>query len=309
MRVLSIPAEHPYTQAIQPAGVEFLPDPDIDGHWWPHPALEAEYWNQPRDVDAVHIHFGFEHRTPAQIAELCAALPVPLVLTVHDLDNPHLEDQAPHHERLQLLVDAASAIITLTDQAAEILARDYGASNVQVIPHPRITDTPAQVHSSGRAAVFLKSLRSNVVADVQFYADIAAEVPLDVYVHEGAELASISNANVVVHEPMSDDELFAAVGRAGVCILPYTRGTHSGWLEMCRDLGVPVVAPDTGCYAGQADTPAAVEVYPAGDGRAAGQAAARLLARGPVPYTGDREQQRAQVRRAHEETYKKVVSK
>ena len=77
---------------------------------------------------------------------------------------------------------------------------------------------------------------------------------------------------------------------------------------MCRDRGVPVVAPDTGCYAGQADTPAAVEVYPAGDGRAAGQAAARLLARGPVPYTGDREQQRAQVRRAHEETYKKVVS-
>ena len=140
MRVLSIPAEHPYTQAIQPAGVEFLPDPDIDGHWWPHPALEAEYWNQPRDVDAVHIHFGFEHRTPAQIAELCAALPVPLVLTVHDLDNPHLEDQVPHHERLQLLVDAASAIITLTDQAAEILARDYDASNVQVIPHPRITD-------------------------------------------------------------------------------------------------------------------------------------------------------------------------
>ena len=179
---------------------------------------------------------------------------------------------------------------------------------MQVIPHPRITDTPAQVHSSGRAAVFLKSLRSNVVADAQFYADIAAEVPLDVYVHEGAKLASISNANVVVHEPMSDDELFAAVGHAGVCILPYTRGTHSGWLEMCRDLGVPVVAPDTGCYAGQADTPAAVEVYPAGDGRAAGQAAARLLARGPVPYTGDREQQRAQVRRAHEETYKKVVS-
>ena len=62
----------------------------------------------------------------------------------------------------------------------------------------------------------------------------------------GAELASISNANVVVHEPMSDDELFAAVGRAGVCILPYTRGTHSGWLEMCRDHGVPVVVAPGG---------------------------------------------------------------
>jgi len=308
MRVLSIPAEHPYTQAIQPAGVEFLPDPDIDGNWWPHPALEAEFWREPPAVDAVHIHFGFEHRTPAQIADLVRALPVPLVLTVHDLDNPHLTDQTEHHERLQLLIDESSATITLTDQAADILARDYGATDVRVIPHPQIVDVPVAPERGGRAAVFVKSLRSNVVADAQFYRDIAEEVPLDVYVHEGAELASISNANVVVHEPMSDDELFAAVGRAGVCILPYTRGTHSGWLEMCRDLGVPVVAPDTGCYAGQADTPAAVEVYPAGDGRAAGQAAARLLARGPVPYTGDREQQRAQVRRAHEETYKKVVS-
>ena len=308
MRVLSIPAEHPYTQAIQPAGVEFLPDPDIDGNWWPHPALEAEFWREPPAVDAVHIHFGFEHRTPAQIAELVRALPVPLVLTVHDLDNPHLTDQTEHHERLQLLIDESSATITLTDQAADILARDYGATDVRVIPHPQIVDVPVAPERGGRAAVFLKSLRSNVVADAQFYADIAEEVPLDVYVHEGAELASIGNANVIVHAPMDDAELYAAVGRAGVCVLPYTRGTHSGWLEMCRDLGVPVAVPDTGCYAGQADTPAAVEVYPAGDGRAAGQAAARLLARGPVPYTGDREQQRDQVRRAHEETYKKVVS-
>ena len=307
MRVLSIPAEHPYTQAIQPAGVEFLPDPDIDGNWWPHPALEASWWNQPRDVDAVHIHFGFEHRTPAQIAELCDALPVPLVLTVHDLDNPHLEDQAPHHERLQLLIDASSALITLTDQAAEVLERDYGARDVRVIPHPRIVDVPVDVEPGGRAAVFVKSLRANVVADAKFYADIASEVPLDVYVHEGAELASIGNANVIVHEPMDDADLYAAVGRAGVCILPYTRGTHSGWLEMCRDLGVPVVVPDTGCYAGQADTPEAVAVYAAGDGHAAGQAAARLLARGHVPYAGDREHQMQQVRRAHKAIYEKVV--
>lgn len=307
MRVLSIPAEHPYTQAIQPAGVEFLPDPDIDGNWWPHPALEAEFWREPPAVDAVHIHFGFEHRTPAQIADLVRALPVPLVLTVHDLDNPHLTDQTEHHERLQLLIDESSATITLTDQAADILARDYGATDVHVIPHPQIVDTPVAAERGGRAAVFVKSLRSNVVADAQFYADIADEVPLDVYVHEGAELASIGNANVIVHAPMDDAELYAAVGRAGVCILPYTRGTHSGWLEMCRDLGVPVAVPDTGCYAGQADTPEAVEVYPAGDGHAAGRAAARLLARGPVPYAGDRELQRDQVRRAHNEIYEKVV--
>ena len=308
VRVLSIPSGHPYTQAIRPAGVEFLPDPDIDGNWWPHPALEAEYWRDPPAVDLVHIHFGFEHRTPAQIAELCRGLPVPLVLTVHDLDNPHLTDQTEHHQRLQLLIDEASALITLTDQAAEVLRRDFGAADVRVVPHPRIVEDPVLVEPGRRAAVFLKSLRSNVVADAQFYADIAAQVPLDVYVHVGAELSSIGNARVIVHEPMPDDELHAAVGRAGVCVLPYTRGTHSGWLEMCRDLGVPVAVPDCGCYAGQADTREAVEVYAAGDGRAAGKAAARLLARGPVPYAGDRVQQLDEVRRAHEKIYRKVVS-
>lgn len=284
--------------------MEFLPDPDIDGNWWPHPAFEAEFWRDPPAVDLVHIHFGFEHRTPAQIAELCRALPVPLVLTVHDLDNPHLEEQTEHHKRLQLLIDEASALITLTDQAAEILTRDFGAGDVRVVPHPRIVEEPVAAAPGGRAAVFLKSVRSNVVADAQFYRDIAAQVPLDVYVHGRAELASIGT---VVHEPMSDNELHAAVGRAGVCILPYTRGTHSGWLEMCRDLGVPVAVPDCGCYAGQADTPEAVEVYRTGDGRAAGEAAARLLARGPVPYAGDRTRQLSEVRRAHEEIYRKVV--
>ena len=307
MRVLSIPAEHPYTQAIRPACAEYLPDPDIDGNWWPHPALEASYWAVPRDVDLVHIHFGFEHRTPDEIADLVRALPVPYVLTVHDLDNPHLADQRPHHERLQLLIDDASALITLTNHAADVLRRDFGAGDVHVVPHPRITDTPAQAEPSGRAAVFLKSLRANVVADPAFYAAIAAEVPLDVYVHEGVDFSPVDGAHMIVHAPMSDAELHAAVSRAGACVLPYTRGTHSGWLEMCRDHGVPVAVPDIGCYAGQADTPEAVEVYDAGNGASAGRVAARLVAKGHVPYAGDRDKQLDEVRRAHEEIYRKVV--
>ena len=76
---------------------------------------------------------------------------------------------------------------------------------------------------------------------------------------------------------------------------------------MCRDHGTPVAVPDTGCYAGQADTPEAVEVYPAGDGAAAGRAAATLAARGPVPYVGDRAEQLEQVREAHEEIYRKAA--
>jgi hypothetical protein len=36
-----------------------------------------------------------------------------------------------------------------------------------------------------------------------------------------------------------------------VCVLPYAHGTHSGWLELCWDLGVPVAAPAVGHYGDQ----------------------------------------------------------
>ena len=315
MEILAIPAEHPYTQAVRPAGVEYLPDPDINGNWWPHPALTAQYWKQldPAELpDALHVHFGFEHFSPAEIRELVDALPVPLVVTVHDIDNPHLADQREHHERLQILAGAAAAVLTLTECAAEVLRRRFGVAEPIVIPHPLIA-LPIDAPRSGRAAVFLKSLRGNVVADPQFYLDAAAHVPLDIYVHDVEATRGLREAlrgadprldlRVSVHEPMSDAELHAAVAGAGACILPYTRGTHSGWLEMCRDQATSVAVPDVGCYAGQADTPDAVAEYRAGSGDAAGRAAAALLARGEVPLAVDRAAQLERVREVHRAIY------
>lgn len=317
VRVLAIPAEHPYTQAVCPAGVEYLPDPDVDGegHWWPHPALRADYWENPPQVDLVHIHFGFEHVTPDELRETVQAIPVPLVVTVHDIDNPHLNDQREHHERLQVLVDAAAAVITLTDHAARILRERFGARDVRVLPHPQIA-APVDVEREQRVAVFVKSLRGNVVADPEFYIDIAKRVPLDVYVHDVDATATLRGAlanapgyadlTLNVHAPMCDRELHAAVARATVCMLPYTRGTHSGWLEMCRDQGTNVAVPDIGCYVDQVDTADAVEVYGVGDGASASNACATLLARGAVPLATDRAAQLADVRAAHAEIYQAV---
>lgn len=317
MKILSIPAEHVYTQAIQPEGVSFLPDPDIDGHWWPHPALEAEYWAAPRDVDLVHIHFGFEHRSPDQLRELVAALPVPLVVTVHDLDNPHLEDQSAHHESLGVLIDAAAKVVTLTNAAAEVIAQRYSRDDVHVVPHPLIVTNRAAVarpEDAAGAAVFLKSLRTNAVADAGFYREIACSVPLIVYVHDveetrelREELAGSPGLELVVHEPMDDATLHAAVAAHPVCILPYVRGTHSGWLEMCRDVGVSIAVPDCGCYADQADTAEAVAEYAAGDGAAAGSAARTLLDRGPVHYQGDRLAELQGVKQAHSLIYREAL--
>jgi len=314
IRVLSIPAEHPYTQAIRPVNVAYLPDPNIDGNWWPHPAFTAEYWRAipPQEYPAVmHVHFGFEHFTPAQIRELVDVLPVPLVVTAHDIENPHLADaqgQRDHQERLQILLDAADAVLTLTDCAAATLRDAFGVAHVDVVKHPALA-SPVDADRAPRAAVFVKSLRGNVVADPQFYRDISGRVPLDVYVHDVPATAELRAAlpEAHVHAPMSDAELHAAIAGVTTCILPYTRGTHSGWLELCRDLGTTIAVPDIGCYADQADTDAAVAVYAAGDGQAAGEAAAHLVARGAVAYVGDRARELEEVRATHADIYSRLA--
>lgn len=318
MKVLSIPAEHVYPQAIKPDRVTFHPDPDIDGHWWPHPALEAQWWDTPRDVDLVHIHFGYEHRTPEQLQELVDTLPVPLVVTVHDLDNPHLTDptdQERHRANVGVLVRAAQQVVTLTECAAETVAQRYGRGDVAVVGHPAVVKQVPDVEAAADAAVFLKSLRANVAADPAFYREIAAHVPLTVYAHDveatealRADLSLIDGISVVHHAPLDDAALHEAVASHRVCILPYVRGTHSGWLEMCRDLGVSVAVPDCGCYADQADASEAVATYRSGDGAAAGRAAAALLASGPVPYRGDRGAQLHAIKQAHADFYAAACS-
>jgi hypothetical protein len=54
-----------------------------------------------------------------------------------------------------------------------------------------------------------------------------------------------------VHDYFSDDELWCYLAGLDVSVLPYRFGTHSGWLEACRDLGTTVVAPTCGYFAEQ----------------------------------------------------------
>lgn len=293
--VVSIPAAHPYPQAIH-AGlhdVRVLTDPVVDpaepARWWPHRALEPDFWDTTpaRDVDLVHLHFGFEHLSPArtrEIADLLANRGIPLVVTAHDLDNPHLHDQTDYHAQLAVLLPAARHVLTLSHAAAERIAADYGVT-AEVTHHPPIVTDPAAVtprHRAGSAGVFLKSLRGNVVADPRFYRDLAAAAPVEVYAHADARAPDLEAVVDQWHEPMADRELHATIASHPVAVLPYTRGTHSGWMRMCRDLGVSVAVPDCGCYLSQAGDDGGVSLYRTGDGLDAARAVRELMAAGPV---------------------------
>ena len=267
-----------------------LPDPDPDqpatpagAVWWP-PVMLQPAWADAADYDLFHLHFGFDACAPAQLTELVATLRrrgKPFVFTVHDLRNPHHVSSAEHDAQLDVLVPAADALVTLTEGAAAEIRRRWGREAV-VIPHPHVVelqdiarfsaDCP-RIDQEFRVGLHVKSLRASM-APLRILPTLVravSELPgavLQVNAHHDVvdadgrrrddELARIcggprtrGDLDLRVHDFLPDDALWAYLASLDVSVLPYRFGTHSGWLEACRDLGTTVVAPTCGFYADQ----------------------------------------------------------
>lgn len=256
--------------------------------WWPPVMLDAA-WVEAHDFDVFHLHFGFDARSPTDLEELVATLRrrgKPLVFTVHDLRNPHHLDREAHDRHLDVLVPAADALITLTrGAAAEIRAR--WEREAVVVPHPHVVPLDVMrraaamrgVLGSGardrevRVGLHVKSLRAGMHPHplLPVLVDALRDVPgavlqvnghRDVLLPDGARYdaalagalqdhAARGEVDLRVHDFFDDDELWAYLASLDVSVLPYRFGTHSGWLEACRDLGTAVIAPSCGYYADQ----------------------------------------------------------
>lgn len=280
VRVQSVPAAHAYVRHTltalppHPAGLRLLPDPVVpgatEGQWWPSPVLDTSWPPAARDaVDVVHLHFGFEHRSAAELEQWLAALGsagLLLVLTVHDLANPHLHDQRPHLESLGVLVPQADAVITLTDGAAAEILRRWGV-RARVLPHPhvvpadRLGQRPRRPSGPQRFGVPLGALRANVDPHlVPRLLDVLppeAQLHLDLRPGRGEQLRQTLGLDgqtddprlrIVERESGSEHDFATRVAEFDVLVLPYRHGTHSGWVEAAHDVGVPVVAPAVGYW-------------------------------------------------------------
>jgi hypothetical protein len=279
VRIASVPAGHVYVQHLtDPAvddGVVRLPDPPVPGapagRWWPPPMLEPSWVRaNAAAFDVLHVHFGYDDRSPAELTALVDAVRAAgraLVVTVHDLRNPHHATPTAHDAALDVLVPAADAVLTLTRGAAAEIARRWGRRAV-VVPHPHVVPPdraaePRPHHDGFVVGLHAKSLRANSdpVPVARALAAALADLPgarLRVDAHDdergravAAELAG-SGCDVRVHPPFTDGELWSYLAGLDLSVLPYRFGTHSGWLEACHDLGTAVLAPDCGFYAEQA---------------------------------------------------------
>lgn len=250
LRIASVPSAHVYVRHLEPvSGPPLwtrLADPPVPGappgQWWPSPVLEPAWLRRhAADYDIVHVHFGFEHRSARELRAMVGvlrALGKPLVLTVHDLDNPHLADQAVHHAGLDVLVPAADVLVTLTPGAAGEIARRW-SRRATVLPHPHVVG----LHRIGRPRPasdgFVVGLHTTRRAN-----DGSALVRGIL----GAVLADLPGARLHPgHDHrLGDDELWDHLSALDVLVLAYRFGTHSGFVEACHDLGTTVVAAGTG---------------------------------------------------------------
>lgn len=299
--VASIPSSHVYVRHLSAPDdlgarptIHRLADPMPSGSapaaspWWPPAMLEAGWVVEHADeFDVFHLHFGFDARSPEQLADLVAALRragKPLVFTVHDLRNPHHVDPRWHDEQLDVLIPAADALITLTDGAAAEILRRWARAAL-VVPHPHVVELAiaervraerVRDESAGRSRPFrvglhVKSLRACMDAEAVLPGLVRAveglpDAVLQVNGHRdvlepGGDRFEPALARLLadlgpridlrIHDYFSDDELWEYLGGLDVSVLPYRHGTHSGWLEACRDLGTDVVAPNCGFYADQ----------------------------------------------------------
>lgn len=228
----------------------------------------------------MHVHFGFDAVSPQDLQGVVDMLRdhgKPLVLTVHDLRNPHHATAQVHDAQLGVLVAAADHLITLTPGAAAVIAARWGRE-ATVLPHPHVAprtwvERPRPGRSSFIVGLHVKSLRANMdpVADLDAVLEALAPMPdavlrVDahtdvmtagfarhdpVFVDHVRDLADGGMVDLRVHDYFSDEELWGYLLGLDVSVLPYRFGTHSGWLEACHDLGTWVIAPDCGFYAQQ----------------------------------------------------------
>jgi hypothetical protein len=320
LRVARLPFSGPYVDAVLPPGAVGI-GPDVpESPWWDPGYLESH----AAGIDVLHVHSGFAHLAPAALecwGETVRRLGVPLVVTVHELRQGRGAARVRHDDQLAALLASAELVLTLTPGAADEIATRFGRTAI-VVAHPSIAaplpdvgaerglvgvrlapasaavPDPAGTVRAARSGALSGGGRLRVLVD----RDGASGLPPEV-----ARLAADGEVELVVH----DGDRAARLQELHVAVLPEPCGTHSGDLEICRDVGTRVVAPGCGWFADQwSDVVTYAHEVDGLDAVSLTAAVSAALTR-PMPRPADRawrEEQRVAVRRVHAEVYASVVA-
>ncbi|HEV7950941.1 MAG TPA: glycosyltransferase [Glaciihabitans sp.] len=312
-----------------------LPNADEPLRWWPPVMLDAQWvHNNAHSFDVMHLHFGAESYSVEHVERFLDALETerrPFVYTVHDLTNPQLMDQSSHIAQLDVLIPRADALITLTAASADEIQARWGRTAV-VIDHPHMLPLHADIVSGDPSTsrvigLHLRDLRPNIDAAIAVATllssvdalrangrDVIARIDMNSTVRDESirdtvrELcASNEFAELVEHPRYNDESLVASLAALDVAVLPYRHGTHSGWVELCWDLGVPVVGPQVGYAALQHNEPEFFATFEAGNSGSLVLAIERVLDAPLAVRSGSEERGSLQERRRKARLHERSV--
>lgn len=287
VRVLHVPGHAPYARKL--ADEDITPVNGTDAEV-PVPLAASVDWLLARAewdfFDVLHLH-SVELVDRSRLADMLAHLHASgkrLIFTAHDVVPNIDQDHREFEEKTRLIIRSAHACVTLTGWARDQLVdlvNDTAARRIVVAPHGyaiepgrypigrRTGDQPAigvygalrtnralgVVVAAWRALADRDSLheqaslrlllRSVSAADVRRYAPTLTA--LNQLIKDGL------NVDVrVAPAAVTDSEIVDFHRTSSVILLPYRWCTHSGQLELCFDLGVPVIAPRLGGLEAQA---------------------------------------------------------
>lgn len=265
-RVFHVPSHLAFAAKLSTG--DFTPVPSPAGR----PLTVAELVELPswEFFDVIHLHT-VELASPADLARLVGRAEAErrrLIFTVHDL-VPNIEPPGPGFEaKLARVLGAASQVATLTSSAARALRTRYVLPEQSLVVVPHGASISAKVASGwttpGDSLAAFGALRPNrdfvgLLRGWQMLPPPRPPLRLLVrsvtatdearYAGQLAELRAAAQQEPDLHLEFSDGLLDDAdlarwLAAAHALVLPYTRITHSGQLELARDLGLPVLAPD-----------------------------------------------------------------
>ena len=273
-----LPSMHPYVAKLSYGDKITIVNPDSDYFSLPDFGVEFLHkTHKPESYDIVHIHFSFDK---VDIDNLRCVLQYfkhirkPVVWTCHSKESQRIRNYC-NGAYQRLLYECADKVITLTSGCKEWVEHSWGmhSKTIEVIPHGLIA-LPSDVKKNlegvtknrNRFTILYGEFRENkerinAIADFLKNRDMMdAELHL-IYKNPTwfrdtdpigwatfTDITNNSRCSKFVKSWITNDELIREFCSSHCIILPYLWGTHSGQIELAKDCGCYVVAPDVGFY-------------------------------------------------------------
>ena len=275
--ILSYPHSHPYVDRLHDVAGTFV-------HTEQHLPQLADFYDaqwlegHSDDWDIVHFHFGWEQYSLNQLKKVLDAHKHSgkrIIVTIHDTRNPHSDDATSDKAYLHLLCTYADQIVTLTPSAQMTIRHTYEKAAI-LIPHgPLLLETKMIAARDARknmdaeknnlVYVHVRSGRKNsdwmrlLLNAPRIGNETGYKLIFGIGEHSRAFMSTIIlnaflRCHITVLPGLSDDQLNAFIIQFKAILMPYKWGSHSGLIELSKDLNIASVIYDTGFYRDQLPT-------------------------------------------------------